>query len=64
MLTKNQNINKYLNNRGDYNPLLSENIRESYKNSSVKKEVTPKKILDHNPVTRLINRIFKIKSKK
>jgi len=63
MLTKEPPINKYLDEKGRYNPLLSDNIKETYKEINAKKEIAPKKILDHNPISRLINRIFKFKAK-
>ncbi len=59
----NKKINKYLDERGNYNPILSENIRQVYKDSKIKKE-TPLKKLDHNPISRFINRLFRILHKK
>ena len=59
----NKKINKYLDERGNYNPILSENIRQVYKDYKIKKE-TPLKKLDHNPISRFINRLFRILHKK
>ena len=38
MKTDNPNIRKYLDVNGKYNPLISEKIRENYKNKTVYKE--------------------------
>lgn len=53
MSQKNPKIEKYLDKNGVYNPVLSEIVRQQYKNSRVFKE---------NPINKFINSIFKEKS--
>lgn len=60
----NDNIRKYLNKDGSYNPKLSELIRQSYIEKNSKKQIIVKKDnLSVNSVTRFINRLFRIKKK-
>lgn len=53
MSQKNPKIAKYLDRNGIYSPILSEKIRQEYKNSRVFKE---------DPVNKFINSVFKEKS--
>lgn len=53
MSEKNPKIQKYLDKNGVYNPVLSEIVRQNYKNARVFRE---------NPVNKFINSVFKEKS--
>ncbi len=61
MRNNNPNITKYLDNRGIYSPLLSEKIREEYKNQKVFKGTPHRKSNLWIPIATFVNKIFKEK---